>query len=271
MKKIFFFSCVFFISVGKGAAQDTAPSDSAAKNEVEKRWGFDFRLDQRTSFINDQNYNGSPVTINGITMGWTYKHRFRIGWGGYFVNTQRNKAYFINYTPQIASLAPNATPLPSKTNPKTYLVQNKVQMYYITPSFEFIYFKSKWLDLSVPLEIGVGYSKLTVTDYFTDTQMPIFNKKGEVISAEDIFFPALAAFACMVNLSPDVGLSASLGYRTILKEIGISPNFDGMFYQIGLQLFPDNIKKNMKKDYREWKEERKKRKQEKRNKKKVTE
>ena len=251
------YTILITILINKSVAQTKGINDSSHKEMVEKKWEFDFQLDQRTSFLNGKQYSGNPVSINGLTIGWTFKNRFRIGFGGYLIKAQANKAFFIKYNPKIESFAPSATIL-GKGNSKSYLVQSKTQMYYFTPSFEYIFYSSKWLDLSIPIEIGVGYSNLSLTEYFSNRELPILNKNGQVIKGESIFFPALIGLSVMINLSPDVGLSASFGYRKILSEIGLSQNFDGLYYQIGLQLFPTNIKNNLKKDFKKWKAGRKK-------------
>jgi hypothetical protein len=237
------------------------PGDSL-NTEIEKKWIFDFQIDQRTSFLNAKQYSSNPISIKGFTMGWTYKDRLRIGWGGYFVNAQASKAYFIKYSPVIEQNSPNAKILNGPNNTKSYLVQNSTQMYYITPSFEFVYFKSKWLDMSIPFEIGAGYCKIVLNDYFTNNTIPSLNKRGKVINPEGYFFPALIGAAFMVNLSRDVGFSTSVGYRKILKEIGVSQDYDGLYYQFGLQLFPANIKKDLKNDLKKLKAKRKKRREE---------
>jgi len=43
----------------------------------------------------------------------------------------------------------------------------------------------------------------------------------------------------------------SFGYRLILKEVGVSQNFDGIYYQLGLQLIPQRIIAAMKSDYKQ--------------------
>jgi hypothetical protein len=249
---------IFSMPANQITAQTHSVNDSSLiTKKVEKKWQFDFQLDQRTSFLNAKQYSGNPITINGVTMGGTYKDKFRFGLGGYLVKAQGNKAYFIKYNTAIENLAPNAKILGTGNN-KSYLVQNKTQLYYVTPSFEYIFYHSKWLDLSIPLEIGIGYSKLTLTDYFTNLDLPILNKKEQPINSANIFFPSLIGLSMMINLSPDVGLNASAGYRKIITEIGLSQDFDGFYYQIGLQLFPANIVKNLKKDFKAQKEKKKK-------------
>jgi hypothetical protein len=233
-------------------SQSVAQNDSISNKLIEKKWAFDFQLDQRTSFLEAKQYSGSPIRVFGFTFGWTYKHRWRLGLGAYFIRNLGSKAYFLKHSPKIESAAPNAKILGSGAN-RFYLVQNNLQMFYFTPSLEYIFYKSKWLDLSLPLEIGIGYSKFKLNEYFTNEELPVINKNGKTVNAQNIFFPALIGFAAKLNLSPDVALNASIGYRKILSEIGLNQDFDGAYYQLGLQLVPTNIKNNIRKDWQAWK------------------
>lgn len=266
MQKNFFSFLVFLFLINISSlcfAQNDSVSgkktiiDSLPVKKV-KKWHFDFILDQRTSFLETKHYVDKSTNIIGVSLGWS-KKRIRLGFGVYFLNAQSG-AYYIKAIPDYITLAPKAN-IVNVNGTDAFLVKSSIQMYYITPSFEFAFYKSKWIDLSIPLEVGVGYSKLNVNEYFTNVNFPIHNKKGEVISSENVFFPALIGLALMVNLSSDVGLSASAGYRKIIKEIGFSPDYDGFYYQIGLQLFPGNIKRDIKRDFNAWKEKRRLRKQ----------
>ena len=251
---LFFLSVLFFQPTFSQALKDGIL-------EKEKNWAFDLQIDQRNTVFLDKNILGTDVSaaVNGITFGFTYQDRFRIGIGGYFSNAQSAKAFFITdqlYIDKIKILSPAAVPI-TKKGKKGYLVNSSLNMYYVTPSFEYTFFQSKWLDLSIPLEIGIGYCKMEKSDFFNDTPIPIINAKGKQLNSTDVFIPALVGFTAMLNLSPDVGFAGSVGYRKILKEIGISQNFDGLYYSVGLQLIPENIIAEIKKDFINLKNKRK--------------
>ena len=169
---------------------------------------------------------------------------------------QSAKAFMITnpgYVQKIKTTVPTATFINTPSE-HGFLVTSSLKMYYVTPSIEYQFYSSKWLELSIPLEIGVGYSNLSINDFFTNASIPILGKKRTVISGKDVFIPALLGLNLNINLSKDVFLSSSIGYRKIIKEVGISQNFDGIYYQIGLQLIPENIIKDLKKDYKNWKD-----------------
>lgn len=239
------------------ATCDTIPTLSA------KRWVFDSQIDQRNSFIPAGKSNSS-LPIFGYTLGWTRWGRLRLGGGAYYASSNAGHGYLVKVTPDLQTLTPSSVVVNVHSN-NYYLVQKKTQMIYITPSVEWIFFKSKWLDLSIPLEIGVGYSKIKLSDYFSGADIPIYNyRTKKTLPGNTIFFPALSGLSAMVNLTPDVGFQLGAGYRFILQEVGLSQDFDGLFYQFGAQLYPENFIKAFKKDYRDWKEKKRKRKNEKR-------
>ena len=124
-------------------------------------------------------------------------------------------------------------------------------MRYVTAMVEYEFFQSKWLDLSIPLEVGVGTSSLALTEFFSKTKLPITTRKNKLVPSETTFTPALLGLKAYFNLSPDVMFVGSFGYRLILKEVGVSQNFDGIYYQLGLQLIPQRIIAAMKSDFKQ--------------------
>ncbi len=221
----------------------------AQQDSLPKKWRFGFQFDQKKSFINNKVYDNQPISTHGIAIGWKYKNRFTFGVGGYFSLFQNAKIQTIPWTPLIESNAPNAEMF-IKDKTKVYLAQSNTKLFYFTPRFEYKFYKSKWLDISIPIEIGVGYSKMTMTDYFTHTNLPLIGHKDKILKSNNVFIPCLFGVSSMIKLSKDVGFSFSVGYRKILEEIGQNSNYDGIYYQFGLQLFPKNIIQNMKTDYK---------------------
>ena len=133
-------------------------------------------------------------------------------------------------------------------------------MYYLTANFEWIFLRSKWLDLSVPIEVGVGYSSLILTEYFSGSNIPIISPTtGRKLKGQNVFIPSTIGLSAMLNLTPDVGFQLGGGYRYVLIETSASQDYNGYFYMVGVQLKPQNIIKNLKNDYKEWRVKKKKR------------
>lgn len=221
------------------------------------KWRFDCLIDKRkTIFLNKSTIDNSNIStsVNGINAGITHYKKFRLGLGLYLANGYSGKSIFISkpyYVEEIQKNAPEAVPV-SINGISGYLTNSSLFMFYATPSFEYIFYNSKWITLGIPIEIGAGYSKITFTDFFSNTPIPITNYKGKTFNPKNYFFPALVGFNVVVNLSNDVAFVGSMGYRKIISEIGISQNFDGIYYQIGFRLLPQNIKKQVYKDFKRW-------------------
>ncbi|MFC0181111.1 hypothetical protein SAMN04515674_11962 [Pseudarcicella hirudinis] len=205
---------------------------------------LDIQIDQRKSFLGQPDF---PITINGLNVGWTYNKRIRFGVGAYFVNAVTPNAYFVPFNQLIKDSAPGATIL-YKDKKALYLVEATTKLYYITPSIQYNFYRSKWLDIGIIFEIGTGYSEKIQTDYFSGEVIPVINKKDKILKTENWFFPASGGVSFLVKLSEDVGISAAAGYRQIVEEVGVSDNFNGSYYQLGLRLFPFRIKSEIAKD-----------------------
>ncbi|MEQ1733211.1 MAG: hypothetical protein ABL940_06030 [Bacteroidia bacterium] len=237
----------------------TSTAQIAKKDSViaPSKWRFDCLIDKRkTIFLTKNTIDNSNIatSVNGINAGLTYYKKFRVGLGAYLANGYSGKSLFISkpyYVAEIQKKAPQAVPV-SINGISGYLTNSSLFMFYATPSFEYIFYNSKWLTLGIPIELGIGYSKITLTDFFSNTTIPITNSNGKTFDPKNYFFPALAGLNVMVNLSPDVAFVGSAGYRKIISEIGISQNFDGVYYQIGFRLLPQNIKKQVYADFTRW-------------------
>jgi hypothetical protein len=220
------------------------------------KWEFDFLLDQRKSIFLNKNLLGDNVStnVNGINVGYTKNKLLRFGIGAYFSKASSSKPLFISktyYVDKVKELSPRAI-LVTVNGQQGYFANSKLTLFYFTPSVEYIFYNSKWLSASVPLEFGMGYSKVDLTDFFDNAPIPIVNSKGKVFNIRNYFFPLLVGLNARINLSPDVAFTSSVGYRKIVKEIGISQNFDGIYYQLGFRLLPKHIKNELKRDIKKW-------------------
>ena len=245
-----FILCMLLLGTLKTSAQ-LAPQDSSTK-----KWEFDFLLDKRKSIFWRNNLLGTNATtsVTGINFGFTYRHKIRLGIGAFYAKSNGTSTLLISkayYVSQIQNLAPKAVPI-SVNGQNGYLVNGVLTMYYVTPSIEYLFYTSKWLTLGIPLEIGMGYSNVNLTDFFTNVTIPIVNSSGKTFKINNYFFPALGGINAMLNLSPDVAFTASLGYRKILTQIGINQNFDGLYYQLGFRLLPKHIKQKLVADYKKY-------------------
>ncbi|MBC7426957.1 MAG: hypothetical protein H7321_10530 [Bacteroidia bacterium] len=218
---------------------------------------FFLQIDRRRTAFNDQKVPqfNIPILMNGLATG-IIRDRFKMGVGFYFVRVNALKAEFItdvNYINNVKADYPDAHLITNPNNEPAYLVLPRLRLFYFTPSFEYTFYKSKYINLNIPIEVGMGFSKTTATDYLTDVSVPVYGSNGNVLRNRAYFFPALTGMSAILKISPDVGLKIAGGYRKILKQVGLSPNFDGFYYQVTLQLTPGNLKRKLAKDYLKYK------------------
>ncbi len=245
-----YFKFYFFLFVGTFFS---FPNRLYASDSIPMK--FSIGLDQRKAMISNNSLLGNSIlsAINGVTVAVNYKSRLKFGLGVYISTTESENAFMITNPSYVATIHQN-TPLATMINSengKGYLVNSSLRMRYVTAMVEYEFFQSKWLDLSIPFEVGVGTSSLALTEFFSKTKLPITTRKNKLVPSETTFTPALLGLKAYFNLSPDVMFVGSFGYRLILKEVGVSQNFDGIYYQLGLQLIPQRIIAAMKSDFKQ--------------------
>lgn len=166
-------------------------------------------LDNRNSFV-----QASAVRIIGVNIGLTPRgKRYRLGLAGYTLRRSYAQLYTYSGKGKKQKLKDTLTP--------------ELSLTYFTPNFAYIFYRTRWLELSVPVDVGLGRSHYTVTDQdgkaTTDT-------KG-------LFFPAEVGLGVLLKPTRWVGLSGAVGYRMSLKEIDYEEDFNGWYYSYRLNLF----------------------------------
>lgn len=170
-------------------------------------------LDNRNSFV-----QASAVRIIGLNIGLTLRgKRYRLGLGGYTLRRSYAQLYTYSGKGRRQKLKDTLTP--------------ELSLTYFTPNFAYTFFHSRWLELSVPVDIGLGRSHYTITD-----------EKGKVTTdTKGLFFPAEIGVGALLKPTRWVGLSGAVGYRVSLKEIDYQEDFNGWYYSYRLNLFVGTI------------------------------
>jgi hypothetical protein len=166
-------------------------------------------LDNRNSFV-----QASAVRIIGLNIGLTPRgKRYRLGLGGYTLRRSYAQLYTYSGKGRRQKLKDTLTP--------------ELSLTYFTPNFAYTFFHSRWLELSIPVDIGLGRSHYTITD-----------EKGKVTTdTKGLFFPAEIGVGALLKPTRWVGLSGAVGYRVSLKEIDYQEDFNGWYYSYRLNLF----------------------------------
>ena len=198
------------------AAQQPAVPDSAVVPAPvpvvpRRRVGFVLSLDNRNSFV-----QSSAVYIIGLNAGVVLPgHRWRVGLGGYTLRRNYADQYVYQYKngKRTKKIADTLTP--------------ELSLTYLTPNVSYVFVQRRWLEVSVPLELGIGRSHYTETD-----------QNGNLhIDNRGLFVPIEAGVTVLLKPFRWVGVSGSVGYRKSVLETDYKDDFDGMYFSYRLNVF----------------------------------
>jgi hypothetical protein len=204
----------FWLVLAASVAHAQAPDFGAALPPVHRpRLGFSLVLDNRNSFV-----QASAVRIIGVNVGVVPRGKpYRLGLGAYTLRRSYADLYTYAGKGRNRRLKDTLTPSLSLT--------------YCTPNFAYTFFSRRFIELSVPVDVGLGRSHYTVTDEHDNV---ITDNKG-------LFIPAEIGLGVLLKPTRWVGLSGAAGYRVSLKEIDYKEDFNGWYYSYRLNLFVGNI------------------------------
>ena len=176
-----------------------------------RRVGFVLSLDNRQSFV-----QSSAVRIIGLNAGLLLPNRrWRVGLGGYTLS--RNYAelyvYQVKNGKRTKKIIDTLTP--------------ELSLTYFTPNVSYVVWQRRWLEVSLPLEFGLGRS------HYTET-----SQNGQVkTNSRGLFFPVEAGVSVLLKPIRWAGVSGSVGYRKSVFEIDYKEDFDGMYFSYRLNVF----------------------------------
>lgn len=209
--KYFFIYSFAFLFAENSRAQT---KDSIPRQKLIYSIKPSFDIDQRFSFIHD-----SPVNIWGARLGLLFNERFKAGFG----------AYFLSNSLRYKNLDQNGNPF--------YFAKRDV--YFGTVFVEPFLLRKEYWELSLPFEIGYGYS------YFK-----IYNGNN-IFLGEDVksFFPAGIGLSLSLKMPAFfgfrpfrwIGLNGLLGYRHSLLASAFKTDYDGLFWSVSATVFFDRV------------------------------
>ena len=176
-----------------------------------RRVGFVISLDNRQSFV-----QASAVRIIGLNAGILLPNRrWRVGLGGYTLS----RSYGDLYVYQIKN--------GKRTKKVVDTLTPQLDLTYFTPNVSYVFYQRRWLEVSLPVEFGLGRS------HYTET-----NQKNAVkTDSRGLFFPVEAGVSVLLKPLRWVGVSGSLGYRKSIFEIDYKEDFDGLYFSYRLNVF----------------------------------
>jgi len=170
-------------------------------------------IDNRNSFV-----QASAVRIIGLNVGVMPRGKpYRLGVGGYTLRRSYSQLYTYSGKGKATKLKDTFTP--------------ELSLTYFTPNFAYTFYNRRFIELSIPVDIGLGHSHYTIT-----------NENGTVTTdSRGLFFPAEVGLGLLLKPTRWAGISGAVGYRLSLKEIDYKEDFDGWYYSYRLNLFAGNI------------------------------
>ncbi len=208
---LLFFSIGMFVCIGQTNIKNNSQlkldsivekfkKDSAHLYRFQKVRPY-LAFDNRNSFIKNV-----PVNIRGIQLGVILFERNTVGIGFYGINSRTSKNV--------------------KTNIDAKEALTTLQLKYFTLFYQYAVIDKKYIELEVPLEIGIGSYSVKTISQLDNTLLQ--DKKGGLIPI---------GFGLNFILKPikQLGISTMIGYR-VVAEHNPTLNFNGFYYSLGLAI-----------------------------------
>lgn len=208
MKALKLFFLYIILTSSACAGQDTT---RIAHSKI----GLVIGLDSRHSFVGNTFKN--PIYILGAQVGVRY-HRFKY-WMGFYMTSSKTKVTVVD-------------PIGIQKKEKVY---RDVHLYFASVCAEYIFLNHKYMELTIPLEIGIGQS---MTAYYTLTDQLMRNRRA-------LFLPIQVGITVLLKPTRWVGLNGKIGYRETLQFSDFKGDYDGIYYSYGISLFLGTIYKDI--------------------------
>jgi len=201
------------------------PADSARADSlrpVRRRPQFNvYPLDYRNTFVRHSNV----LSLGGaVGLKYSGKHLFALGYYGLSQAADRNV---------------------QTRNNATRTLTDGVKLRYVNLAYTYSFVRARHWEVGLPLEVGLGFSRET-----------ILNDLGrELRSFRSNFIPLQAGVTADWKITRWVGLNLAVGYRVIAFKSDLRDNFDGLYYNYGINLYTGNIFD----DYHAWRQRRRER------------
>jgi hypothetical protein len=147
-----------------------------------------------------------PVNIRGIQLGVILFERHTVGSGFYGINSRTSTIL--------------------KTKIGTEDAFANLQLNYFTLFYQYAVIDKKYIELGLPLEIGLGVYRVKTFSQLDNTLLQ--DKKGGLI-------PIGFGLNFIVKPIKQIGISTMIGYR-VVAEHNPTLNFNGFYYSIGLAI-----------------------------------
>lgn len=175
----------------------------------------DLRFDSRNSFITTR-----VAKIRGLKAGLDFNKTVKVGIGYNWLSSDmiRNRTYLSSTGEQL-------------------LADHALKFAYISPYFEYTFFKEKRWEASIPVQLGIGTARYIYTDNLGSDQKT---------KARGIFLYE-PHMTCLYKPIRYAGIGVGTGYRLLLAGNRAMPeNFNSPIYVIKFKLMFGEIMQDLK-------------------------
>lgn len=204
MRLIFFVTVFFFLFQINTKAQLVDSISEAVKFKPK----LSFRLDNRFSFTAT-----TPSKIIAFKIGAEFNEKFKVGGGYNLLNSTLTKD------------------VEFKENGVDTVLTSNLKMSYMSYFIEYVFFRNKRWEFSIPLQIGIGN---THYEYHFG-EFKFRNNWSMIVNYE-------ASISGQYKIIKWVGIGAGFGYQLMLKDNpAIKENFNTPIYVVKLKIFMGDI------------------------------
>lgn len=199
-KKIFYVISLFMLS-----SLSYAQLFDSLNTALHGSKAIDFRFESRNSFINHDR-----IEVQSLKIGVTFGKRITFGGGYSWLKTPLYDKY--TYTD---------TELHKDT-----VLNQRIRLNYICYYMDYIFYKSKRWQYSIPTQFGTGYMKFN------------WNYKDINFQSKSFFFLYETGVTVKYKFFTWLGAGANVGYRFIVKNNKrITNKFNSPIYSIGVIIY----------------------------------
>jgi hypothetical protein len=185
-----------------------------------QKLAFQLSLDNRHSFLGN-----TPILVTGLNAGLRIKGKYRVGIGAYTIGVEYDPISIFSNRTQTADT-----------------VSSALQLDFLTPNFTYTFLDRRWIELSIPLEAGLGQQRSTEQPGGTHSTHEI----------RSIFVPVSVGAGVLLKPNRWMGVTMLAGYRKSLEN-NHRDGFDGWYYGYRVNFFLGNLIRDLK-EYRSQKQ-----------------
>lgn len=166
-----------------------------------------FAIDKRSSWIKNENGTSKiPIAVNGLQAGIILYEKHTLGFGIYSIANESKKPVKI-------------------TDQNNIIRYEELYMHYLTLYYEYSIFDTRFFEMDLPLEIGIGKYNYNLKD--SGRTAVIWKEQGPV---------KVTGGGIQIILKPFkwIGVSGMAGFRIVAFNKKTNLNLNGFYYSYGI-------------------------------------